>query len=213
VAALGNGNATVHEQKLGSVIRRNLKAGRLHFTCNYGQALSQAQFVFIAIDTPINTMDEPELEPVLEAARKVGKFRSRDIVLCVASQVPVGTSEKLATLVQEQKPAWRCDLAYVCEFLRLGEAVETFFHADRFVIGSENSRVAERVAELYRPLKRPMLLIGLRSAEMAKHASNTYLATAISFINEISDLCDLVGADAMDVAKAMKLDRRIGPHA
>jgi len=125
----------------------------------------------------------------------------------------VGTSEKLRALVQEQKPAVRCDLAYICEFLRLGEAVDTFFHADRFVIGSEEPEVAERVADLYRPLKRPMLLIGLRSAEMAKHASNTYLATAISFINEISDLCDLVGADAMDVAKAMKLDRRIGPHA
>jgi UDPglucose 6-dehydrogenase len=213
VASLRNGNPTVHEPKLGSLLRRNLKAGRLHFTCDYRQALSQAQFVFIAIDTPINTQDEPELEPVLEAARKVGQFRSRDIVLCVASQVPVGTSEKLVTLIQEQKPAGKCDLAYICEFLRLGEAVETFFHADRFVIGSEKPQVAERVADLYRPLKRPMLLIGLRSAEMAKHASNAYLATAISFVNEISDLCDLVGADAMDVAKAMKLDRRIGPYA
>ncbi len=213
VASLSNGNPAVHEPKLGSLIRRNLKAGRLHFTCDYGQALSQAQFVFIAIDTPINALDEPELQPVLEAARKVGQFCSQDIVLCVASQVPVGTSEKLMALVQEQKPRGRCDLAYICEFLRLGEAVETFFHADRFVIGSEEPKIAERVAELYRPLKRPMLLIGLRSAEMAKHASNTYLATAISFINEISDLCDLVGADAMDVAKAMKLDRRIGPHA
>jgi len=213
VSSLSNGNPTVHEPRLGSLIRRNLKAGRLHFTCDYRQALSQAQFVFIAIDTPINTLDEPELEPVLEAARKVGQFRSREIVLCVASQVPVGTSEKLVAIVQEQKPAVRCDLAYICEFLRLGEAVETFFHADRFVIGSEKPKVAERVAQLYRPLKRPMLLIGLRSAEMAKHASNTYLATAISFINEISDLCGLVGADAMDVAKAMKFDRRIGPYA
>lgn len=213
VASLSNGKPTVHEPRLGSLIRRNLKAGRLHFTCDYDQALSQAQFVFIAIDTPINALDEPELQLVFEAARKVGQFRSRNIVLCVASQVPVGTSEKLMALVQEQKPTVRCDLAYICEFLRLGEAVDTFFHADRFVIGSEEPEVAERVADLYRPLKRPMLLIGLRSAEMAKHASNTYLATAISFINEISDLCDLVGADAMDVAKAMKLDRRIGPHA
>src|SRR5437879_1168626 len=155
VAALSKGNPAVHEPKLGSLIRRNLKAGRLHFTCDYTQALSQAQFVFIAIDTPINALDEPELEPVFEAARKVGQFRSRDIVLCVASQVPVGTSEKLVALVQEQKPAGRCDLAYICEFLRLGEAVETFFHADRFVIGSQEPKVAERVAEWYRPLKPP----------------------------------------------------------
>src|SRR5712692_2516422 len=213
VASLSNGNPAFHEPKLGSLIRRNLKAGRLHFTSDYGQALSQAQFVFIAIDTPINALDEPELQPVFEAARKVGQFRSQDIVLCVASQVPVGTSEKLLALVQEQKPAVRCDLAYICEFLRLGEAVETFFHADRFIIGSEDRGIAERVADLYRPLGRPILLMGLRSAEMAKHASNTYLATAISFINEISDLCDRVGADVNEVAKGMKLDRRIGAHA
>jgi len=213
VASLSNGEPGVHEPKLGSLIRRNLKAGRLHFTCDFGHALSQAEFVFIAIDTPVNALDEPELAPVLEAARKVGQFRSGDIVLCVASQVPVGTSESLAALVLEQKSAGRCDLAYIPEFLRLGEAVQTFFRADRFIIGSDEPKVAERVAKLYRPLKRPMLLIGLRSAEMAKHASNTYLATSISFINEISELCDLVGADAMDVAKAMKLDRRIGAHA
>jgi UDPglucose 6-dehydrogenase len=213
VASLNKGKAPVHEPKLESLLRRNLKAGRLYFTSDYGQALSHAEFVFIAIDTPVNDNDEPELQPVLEAARKVGQFGSGDIVLCVASQVPVGTSETLVALVQEQKPEGRCDLAYIPEFLRLGESVETFFHADRFVIGAEQPEVADRVAELYRPLQRPMLLIGLRSAEMAKHASNTYLATAISFINEISDLCDLVGADAMDVAKAMKLDRRIGPHA
>jgi UDPglucose 6-dehydrogenase len=213
IASLSKGNPAVHEPKLSSLLRRNLKAGRLHFTCDYGQALSQAQFVFIAIDTPVNAQDEPELQPVFEAGRKVGQFRSGDIVLCVASQVPVGTSESLAALVREQKSAGRCDLAYIPEFLRLGEAVETFFHADRFIIGSQEPEVAERVAQLYRPLKRPMLLIGLRSAEMAKHASNTYLATAISFINEISDLSDRVGADAIEVAKAMKLDRRIGAHA
>jgi UDPglucose 6-dehydrogenase len=190
-----------------------LMAGRLRFTCDYALALSQAQFVFIAIDTPINALDEPELQPVLEAAQKVGQFRSGAIVLCVASQVPVGTSERLREIVTAQKSPGRCDLAYIPEFLRLGEAVETFFRADRFVIGSQDPEVAERVAQLYRPLKRPLLLIGLRSAEMAKHASNTYLATAISFINEIADVCDSVGADVTDVAKAMKLDRRIGAHA
>ncbi len=213
VASLNKGNPPVHEPKLGSLLRRNLKAGRLCFTSDYGQALSQAEFAFIAIDTPVNDRDEPELEPVFEAARKVGQFRSGDIVLCIASQVPVGTCESLAALVWEQNPTGRCDLAYIPEFLRLGEAVKTFFHADRFIVGSQKREVAERVAELYRPLKRPILLIGLRSAEMAKHASNTYLATAISFINEISDLCDCVGAEAIEVATVMKLDRRIGPHA
>src|SRR6516162_3278005 len=169
VSALSKARSPVHEPKLETLIRRNLMAGRLRFTCDYALALSQAQFVFIAIDTPINALDEPELQPVLEAAQKVGQFRSGAIVLCVASQVPVGTSERLREIVTAQKSPGRCDLAYIPEFLRLGEAVETFFRADRFVIGSQDPEVAERVAQLYRPLKRPLLLIGLRSAEMAKH--------------------------------------------
>ena len=213
VSALTKARSPVHEPRLETLIRRNLKAGRLHFTCDYRQALSHAQFVFIAIDTPINALDKPDLQPVFEAAEKVAQFRSGGIVLCVASQVPVGTSERLAEIVRSQESRGRCDLAYIPEFLRLGEAVETFFRADRFVIGSQYPEVAERVARLYRPLNRPMLLIGLRSAEMAKHASNTYLAAGISFINEIADVCDFVGADVMDVAKAMKLDRRIGAYA
>ncbi len=213
VASLCKGNPAFHEPELRNLILRNLKVGRLRFTCDYGQALSRAEFVFIAIDTPVNAHDEPELQEVFEAGRKIGHLRSGHIVLCVASQVPVGTSERLADIVMKERPADRCDLAYIPEFLRLGEAVETFFHADRFIIGSQEPKVAERVAELYRPLKRPMVVIGLRSAEMAKHASNSYLATAISFINEISDLCDRVGADVGEVAKGMKFDRRIGAHA
>lgn len=213
VDSLNRGHPPVHEPDLDRLLRCQLRAGRLRFSSDYSQALAQAEFVFIAIDTPVDDQDEPELETVFEAARTVGRFRSGDIVLCVTSQVPVGTCERLAALVCEQKPAGRCDLAYIPEFLRLSEAVKTFFHADRFIIGSQERAVAERVAELYRPLKRPILLTGLRSAEMAKHASNTYLAAAISFINEISDLCDRVGADAIEVATAMKLDRRIGPHA
>jgi len=213
VASLCKGIPAFHEPELRNLIRRNLKVGRLLFTCDYSQALSQAEFVFIAIDTPVNSHDEPELQEVLEAGRNIGQFRSGDIVLCVASQVPVGTSERLADIVRKEKSAYRCDLAYIPEFLRLGEAVETFFHADRFIVGSKEPKVAERVAELYRPLKRPIVVTGLRSAEMAKHASNTYLATAISFVNEISDLCDRVGADVSEVVKGMKFDRRIGAHA
>jgi UDPglucose 6-dehydrogenase len=213
VASLCKGNPAFHEPGLQDLIRSNLKVGRLRFTCDYGQALSQAEFAFIAIDTPVNVQDEPELQEIFEAGRKIGQFRSGDVVLCVASQVPVGTSEAVAEIVRAQKPQAQCDLAYIPEFLRLGEAVETFVKADRFVIGSQDPKVADRVAKLYRPLKRPILLTSLRSAEMAKHASNTYLATAISFINEISNLCDRVGADVSEVAEAMKLDRRIGAHA
>jgi UDPglucose 6-dehydrogenase len=131
----------------------------------------------------------------------------------VTSQVPVGTCESLAAVVCGQKPGTHCDVAYIPEFLRLGDALNTFFHADRFVIGAHTPEVAERVAQLYLSLRRPVLRIGLRSAEMAKHACNAFLATSISFINEIADLCDRVDADSLEVAQAMKLDRRIGPRA
>ncbi len=213
VASLSNGNSPVREPGLNTLLRRNLKARRLIFTTDYAQALAQVEFIFIAIDSPINGYDEPELQTVFEAARRVGRFRPGDIVLCIASQVPVGTSARLAELVCEHKARGRCGVAYIPEFLRLGEAVRTFWHADRFVIGTDDQQVASRVAELYRPLRRPILVVGLRSAEMAKHACNTYLATSISFINEISDVCDRVGADAIEVTKVMKLDRRIGPYA
>ncbi len=210
---LSAGKSPVHEPRLNSMLRRNIKDGRLKFTADYGEGLSGAEFVFIAIDTPVNDQDQPELESVLEAARQIGAHQSSDIVLCVTAQVPVGSCERLAETVRQGGSSRRCDVAYVPEFLRLGEAVDTFFRADRFIIGTDDRAVAESVAELYKPLNRPMLLVRLRSAEMAKHASNTYLATSISFINEIAEVCDAVGADALEVAKAMKLDRRIGPYA
>jgi UDPglucose 6-dehydrogenase len=150
---------------------------------------------------------------VLEAARQVGRFWDSGAILCVTAQAPVGTCESLAALVRQQKSGAGCDVAYIPEFLRLGDAVNTFFQADRFVIGARTPEVAERVAQLYLPLGRPVLRIGLRSAEMAKHACNCFLATSISFINEIADLCDRIDADSLEVAQAMKLDRRIGPHA
>jgi UDPglucose 6-dehydrogenase len=213
VAELGRGKSPVVEPKLDAMLRRTIKSGHLKFTSHYDQALQQAEFVFIAIDTPVNDLDEPQLESVLGAARQVGQFWDSGSILCVTSQVPVGTCESLAALVSQQKSGARCDVAYIPEFLRLGDAVNTFFHADRFVIGANAPEVTERVAQLYLPLGRPVLRIGLRSAEMTKHACNCFLATSISFINEIADLCDRVDADSLEVAQAMKLDRRIGPHA
>ncbi len=202
----------MREPGLGVLLRRSLKAGRLRFTTDYSKAVAGAEFVFISIDTPVNDQDEPQLDSVVEAARKVGVNRSGDIVLCVTAQVPVGTCEQLVILASGEKTG-KCDVVYIPEYLRLGEAIKTFYRADRFVIGAQSCQIAKRVAELYKPLRRPILLLTLRSAEMAKHACNSFLAASISFINEIGNLCEVAGADAMEVAKAMKLDRRIGPHA
>jgi UDPglucose 6-dehydrogenase len=213
VARLNKGRSPVHEPKVNSMLRRGIREGRLKFTTDYAEALSGAEFAFIAIDTPVNDQDEPELDTVYRAADQIGSNAAGDLVLCVTAQVPVGTCEQLVDRLHRAAPTRRFDVAYIPEFLRLGEAVDTFFRADRFVIGADEAAVAERVAGLYEPLGRPMLLIGLRSAEMAKHASNTFLATSISFINEMADVCQANGADAIEVAKAMKLDRRIGPYA
>jgi UDPglucose 6-dehydrogenase len=213
LAELKRGKAPMREPKLDSILRSAMKSGRLKFTSSYSEAMDGAEFVFIAIDTPVNDHDEPQLETVIDAARAIGQFWNRDMILCVTAQVPVGTCESLAQVVCDQKPGARCDVAYIAEFLRVGDAVNTFFHADRFVIGTLTKETAGRVAELYTPLRRPILRIGLRSAEMAKHACNSFLAASISFINEIADLCDRADADSLEVAQAMKLDHRIGPQA
>ena len=136
------GKSPVVEPKLNALLRRAIESGHLTFTTSYEEALRQAEFVFIAIDTPVNDLDEPQLESVREAARQVGRSWNSGAVLCVTSQVPVGTCESLAALVVEHSGGERCDVAYIPEFLRLGDAVNTFFRADRFVIGALAPEVA-----------------------------------------------------------------------
>ncbi len=213
VAALNAGEPPVYEPKLKAIMRRNLRAGRLRYTTDYREALDGAEFAYIAIDTPVGPDDESDLSSIFDAARHVGQAMSGGLNLIVGAQVLVGTCERIAAIVREENPTAVFDVAYVPEFLRLGTAVDTFRHADRFVVGANNPIVAERIAALYRPLGRPLVITNLRTAEMAKHASNAFLATSITFINEIASLCDEVDADALQVAQIMKLDRRIGRYA
>jgi UDPglucose 6-dehydrogenase len=210
---LNAGQSPVHETDLPEMIQRNLKAGRLSYTTHYAEGLEGSEFVFISTDTPVDMNDDSDLSSIHTIAENIGQHVQNDIVLCVTAQVPIGTSEELSKTIRNLAPIYRGAVAYVPEFLRLGIAVETFQKADRFVIGCNDPTVAERVAALYKPLGRPMVYTDIRSAEMAKHASNTFLATSISFINEIANLCEAVGANAFEVAKIMKLDRRIGPYA
>ena len=213
VAGLKDARPAIYEPGLDDVIRRNLDAGRLHYTTDYAEALRGATFAYLAIDTPVGPDDESDLSSIVDAARSIGRGMSGPLTLIVSAQVPVGTSEQLAETIRAEQPGVSLDVVYVPEFLRLGTAIETFRQADRFIIGADDPAVAARVADLFRPLGRPILVTGLRTAEMGKHASNTFLATSISFINEVADLCDEVGADATQVAQILKLDRRIGPYA
>ncbi len=213
VADFTAGRTPVFEPKLRTIVRRNVKAGRLSYTPHYSVALKNADFAFVSFDTPVNDEDEADTRCVEDAVREIAKNAAKRLVLVVTAQVPVGTCDHLVSMARALAPNCLFDIAYVPEFLRLGIAVRTFREADRVVVGCGDPAVAKCVANLYAPLGRPIVYTDVRSAEMSKHASNTFLATSISFINEIADLCDEVGADAVEVAKIMKLDRRIGKYA
>ncbi|MGI8551053.1 MAG: UDP-glucose dehydrogenase family protein [Dehalococcoidia bacterium] len=213
IEALNAGRAPVLEPGLEPLLQENLRAGRLSFSADYAAALAGAAYVYIAIDTPVGDDDEPDLSTVLEAAHQIARHASGPFTLIVTAQVPVGTTERIKTLIQRENSALRIEACYVPEFLRLGVAVDLFRNADRFVIGSDRRETAERVADLYRPFGRPIVLTDLRTAEMGKHAANAFLAASVSFINEIANICEETGADALQVAQILKLDRRIGPFA
>jgi len=202
------GRAPVHEPGLDALLIEMIKAGRLRFTGSYLEGLRGADFAFISIDTPVGADDESDLEPIWTAVDEVATVAPDGLTVVVTSQVPVGTSELIA-----EKLGRRIHVAYVPEFLRLGTALETFKRADRFVIGADDPDVAAHVAAIYSPLQRPLHITDIRSAEMGKHASNAWLATSVSCINQMADLCEQVGADVREVAAIMKLDPRVGPHA
>ena len=193
VARLRAGVPPVHEPGLPELIARGLAADRLHYPADYDDALRAVSHVFISIDTPVSGTDEPELDSVLDAAHRVGRALSGDVVLVVTAQVPVGTCERMRDVVAAG--GYEVGVAYVPEFLRLGQAVRTFMDADRFIIGCDDAELAAGVQAIYASLGRPALRMSLRSAEMTKHACNAFLAASISFANEIADLCAETGAD------------------
>jgi UDPglucose 6-dehydrogenase len=213
IESLNAAKPLVREPKLEAIMRRNLRAGHLRYTTDYAQALARADFAYISIDTPVGSDDESDLTSIFDAARKIGQAMSGNLILCISAQVPVGTCDQISEMIAAENPQYNCEVAYVPEFLRLGTAMHNFRRPDRVVIGAKNRHIAEKIAKLYKPLRRPIVITDIRSAEMAKHASNTFLATSISFINEIANLCEATGADAREVAKILKLDRRIGKYA
>lgn len=208
LAGLRLGRAPVHEPGLNDLLDQMIKAGRLRFTDSFREGLESAEFAFLSIDTPVGPDDDSDLEPIWSAVDEIDASAPDGLAIVITAQVPVGTSEQIA-----KRLGSRISVAYVPEFLRLGTALETFRNADRFVIGADDPNLAARLAAIYEPLGRPIHITDIRSAEMAKHASNAWLATSISFINQIADLCEQAGADVTEVAAIMKLDRRVGSNA
>jgi len=210
---LKKGIMPIYEPGLAEVVERNVRARRLVFTTSYEEALKDAEFVFIAVGTPEGVDGEADLQYVRMAAESIARVMDHPLIIINKSTVPVGTGDWVADIVRDTQPT-PVDFAVVScpEFLREGSAIRDFMNPDRTVLGSEDSTAAERVAQLHLPLRAPIMVTDLRTAEMIKYASNAFLATRISFINEIANICEALGADVKEVARGMGYDKRIGHH-
>jgi len=211
---LKRGIMPIYEPGLEEIVRRNYAAGRLDFTTSYDEALEDVEYVFIAVGTPSGAEGEADLAHVNQAAEGIARRLIRPVIIVNKSTVPIGTGDWVADIVRENIPAADIEFSVVSnpEFLREGSGVYDFMNPDRIVLGSTNPAAAHRVAELYYSLQAPIIITDLRTAEMIKYASNAFLATKISFINEIANICEALGADVTEVARGMGTDRRIGPQ-
>uniref|UniRef100_A0A831TEB5 UDP-glucose 6-dehydrogenase n=1 Tax=Thermorudis peleae TaxID=1382356 RepID=A0A831TEB5_9BACT len=213
VAKLQRGVVPIYEPGLDELIRRNREAGRLRFTTDYAEAVPASEFVFICVGTPSTFDGDADMRAVRSAAEMIGRNLRGYTIVVNKSTMPIGSGDLVTQLIAEVKPA-EATFAVVSnpEFLREGSAVYDVFHPSRIVLGADDREAAETVAELYRVLNAPILITDRRSAEMIKYASNAILATRISFINEIAQICEQLGADIKVVAQGMGYDPRIGPH-
>jgi UDPglucose 6-dehydrogenase len=211
---LRQGKSPIFEPFLDAVIARNVEAGRLSFTTDAGPAIRSADAVFIAVGTPSRRGDGfADLSFVYDAAREISAELDGFTVIATKSTVPVGTGDEVDAIVRQLRPDAEFAVVSNPEFLREGAAIEDFKRPDRVVVGTDDERARRLMGDLYRPLfinETPILFTGRRTAELIKYASNAFLATKITFINEMAELCEKVGANVQEVARGMGLDRRIG---
>lgn len=208
---LKQGKSPIYEPGLEELLIKNSSEGRLAFTTSHQQGLREADIIVIAVGTPQNDDGQADLSFLKQAAMDLAEHITRDCIIVVKSTVPVGTNELLKQLLLRQLQN-NVEIKMVSnpEFLRQGSAIRDTMKADRIIIGSDDAGASEKIQEMYRPLNVPLLLTDVKSAEMIKYASNAFLATKISFINAIANLCESVGADVEDVSKGMGYDKRIG---
>ena len=213
VKNLKKGIMPIYEPGLDELVKRNVNAGRITFTTSYKEALKDAEYAFIAVGTPSDEDGSADLKYVEAAAKSIAENMTAPIIIINKSTVPIGTGDWVADIVKGAQPK-PIEFAVVScpEFLREGSAIADFTSPHRTVIGSLDRDAANKVAHLHLPLRAPIVITDLRTAEMIKYASNAFLATKISFMNEVADLCELVGADVKEVAAGMGYDARIGRH-
>jgi UDPglucose 6-dehydrogenase len=214
IARLRKGEMPIYEPGLDKMVVDNMRAGRLAFATGLGDPVGNADAVFIAVGTPTRRGDgHADLSYVYAAAAEIADALRGYTVIVTKSTVPVGTGREVARIIRETQPAAEFDVASNPEFLREGAAIEDFMKPDRVVIGVESQRARDVMSAVYRPLnliQTPMVFTNIETAEVTKYAGNAFLATKITFINEIADLCEKVGADVHDVARGIGLDGRIG---
>ena len=209
------GKMPIWEPGLEGLVKANVERGRLAFTTDLTKALEGVEAVFIAVGTPSRRGDgHADLSFVFAAVEELAGLLKDPIVVVTKSTVPVGTGDKIAALLEEKGAPDGMSVASNPEFLREGAAIADFKHPDRILVGAEDNKARKVLAEIYRPLflnRAPMLFTGRRTAELTKYAANAFLATKITFINEMADLCEAVDADVQDLARGIGLDNRIGP--
>jgi len=213
IAALNRGEIPIFEPGLAELVETNVRQGRLTFAAK-ATGVAEADAVMIAVGTPSRRGDgHADLSFVFDAVREIAPLLSRTAIVVTKSTVPVGTGDEIERILREKRPDAEMQVVSNPEFLREGAAIQDFKHPDRIVVGTDDARAGAVLAELYRPLYlnvAPILYVSRRTAELIKYASNAFLATKITFINEIADLCERAGADVQDVARGMGLDNRIG---
>jgi UDPglucose 6-dehydrogenase len=213
IAALKRGEIPIFEPGLPELVESNVAQGRLEFAAE-ASSVGDAEAIFIAVGTPSRRGDgHADLSFVHQAAREIAPLLSRTAIVITKSTVPVGTGDEIENILRENRPDAEIQVVSNPEFLREGAAIQDFKHPDRIVVGSDDDRARKVLAEIYRPLylnAPPIIYVNRRTAELIKYASNAFLATKITFINEMADLCEQVGADVQEVARGMGLDNRIG---
>jgi UDPglucose 6-dehydrogenase len=211
IEGLNQGRLPIYEPGLEEMVARNIQDGRLTFTTNVEDAVSRSEVIFICVGTPPLENGEPDMSQVKDAAHTIARALNRYKVIVNKSTVPVGTGEMVREIIEiNRRSHVEFDVVSNPEFLREGSAIQDTLNPDRIIIGAPSQMVAMKILELYAPLERPMLITDVASAEIIKYASNAFLATKISFINAIANICEKAGADVVQVMKGMGYDQRIG---
>ncbi|MCL9970429.1 UDP-glucose/GDP-mannose dehydrogenase family protein [Anoxybacillus kestanbolensis] len=210
VERMRQGISPIYEPGIEPLMKENMEANRLFFTTDGARAYREADVIYIAVGTPENEDGSANLTYLKQAVRDIASAVTKDVIVVTKSTVPVGTNHEIQRMFKQLAPHVHIDVVSNPEFLREGSAIHDTFHGDRIVIGADDERAAAVVADIHRPFGIPIFHTDIRSAEMIKYASNAFLATKISFINEIANICEKVGADVEQVAVGMGMDERIG---